>query len=260
MSGRPENKPKAEPFLMLPKTLAARTDLHPIDKLLWACIRDRIGTNGKAWPGGRTLAADLGVNRDTILAGIVRLEATGDLTVTRRGNGRTNHYTLSDESGRKIQPVGKSNRPETPAGGGRKIQPVAAGNSGPNKTDPLNKTQGGAASLPASEEKASSNGAAGRVVAAWCEGFKSRTGSAVAQGAKGRLSGTLKRLLADFDERILTQAVAAWFARDRGDYGVELFEKKLQGGDRDLLPRPEQSPPRDEYSERKVAEMRGQEP
>jgi hypothetical protein len=97
-------------------------------------------------------------------------------------------------------------------------------------------------------------------MAAWCEGFKSRTGSAVAQGAKGKIAGTVKRLLADYSEADLSGAVSAWFAKNRGDYGVELFEKKLQGGDRDLLPRPEQLPPRDEYSERKLAEMRGQRP
>ena len=71
---KPEKKPKTEPFLMVPKALAARKDLLAIDKLLWAEIRDRIGVNGKCWPGGRKLAADLGVNRDTILASIARLE------------------------------------------------------------------------------------------------------------------------------------------------------------------------------------------
>jgi len=260
MNDRPEKKPKTEHFLKVPKPLAARTDLHPIDKLVWACIRDRLGRNGKAWPGGRTLAADLGVNRDTILASILRLEATGDLTVTRRGNGRTNHYTLSDESGRKTQPVGKPNRPETPARGGRKLRPEAAGNSGPNTDRPIELDPMGAAAPPVADEKASSNGAGGRLVKAWCEGFKRWIGNPVTRGAKGRLAGTVKRLLADFSEDTLTTAVAAWFAKDRGDYGVELFEKKLQGGDRDLLPRPEQSPPRDEYSERKLAEMKGQRP
>ena len=95
------------------------------------------------------------------------------------------------------------------------------------------------------------------MMAAWCEGFKRRTSNAVVQGGKGKLSGTIKRLVKDYSEADLSGAVSAWFARDRSDYGVELFEMKVQGGDRELLPRPEQSPPRDENSERKLARLKG---
>jgi hypothetical protein len=265
MNDRPEKKPKTVPFLMVPKHLAARTDLHPIDKLVWACIRDRIGNNGKAWPGGRKLAADLGVTRPTVLDALDRLAAAGDLLVEKRGRGRTNHYRTPPASGQEPLPVETPKRSRTltspNAGSGQEPLRAVVKNLDPN-TDPLNQThKGEAAAPPVVDEKASeSNGTAGRIMAAWCRGFKSRTGSTVAQGAKGRLAGTVKRLLADFDESALTGSVAAWFSKDRGDYGVELFEKKLQGGDRDLLPRPEQAPKRDEYSERKLAEMRGHRP
>jgi len=160
MNDRPEKKAKTEPFLMVPKPLAARTDLHPIDKLVWACIRDRLGNNGKAWPGGRTLAADLGVSRPTVLDALDRLAAAGDLLVERRGRGRTNHYRTPPASGQEPLPVETPKRSRTltsqNAGSGQEPLRAVVKNLDPN-TDPLNQThKKSAAAPPTAEEKASS--------------------------------------------------------------------------------------------------------
>lgn len=38
-------------FYKLPQDIAARSDLTASAKIVYAVIRDRIGQNGKSWPG-----------------------------------------------------------------------------------------------------------------------------------------------------------------------------------------------------------------
>jgi len=128
-------------FYKLSMALASRADLTGSDKVVLAIIIDRMGHNGKCWPGTRTLARESGLHRETVLECIGRLEGCGDLVVRRRGNGKGNHYALPDKSGRQIRPVGKTDRSETPTGGGRKTRPEAVGNSDHNQTDQLNQTK-----------------------------------------------------------------------------------------------------------------------
>lgn len=92
-------------FYKLGRSLAARRDLRPSDKLIVAVLKDRIGGNGACWPGLRSLARDTGLTRPTILQSIDRLEQAGMLAVQRHGCGRLNSYILLAESGKETLPV-----------------------------------------------------------------------------------------------------------------------------------------------------------
>jgi len=79
----------------------------------------------------------------------------------------------------------------------------------------------------------------GELVALWVSEYERATGRpfTTAKAARTRLGGCLKNLLADHAPEDLAHAIRAWFLKDRGEYGIELFIRAMQGGDRDLLPR-----------------------
>jgi len=84
-------------FFKMPQRLAARTDLTPADKLVYAVIADRLGHNGYSWPSYKTIAADAGLSRRGAQGSVYRLRTAGLLLVEEAGTGRgrTNHYALS---------------------------------------------------------------------------------------------------------------------------------------------------------------------
>ena len=69
-------------------------DLKPHEKVLLMILEDMVGTNGECWPGMTTLARALGVSKPTIKRSISRLEAIGEIKVTRppKRSGETNRY------------------------------------------------------------------------------------------------------------------------------------------------------------------------
>ncbi len=79
----------------IPHRLMARTDLSATAKLVWAAIVDRIGENDSAWPGIRTIAADVGmVEPRNVLPHIRALSAAGEIIVEKGGPGGANRYRL----------------------------------------------------------------------------------------------------------------------------------------------------------------------
>ena len=78
---------------------------------------------------------------------------------------------------------------------------------------------------------------AGNLVKGWAEGLKDRD---IPFENRGKVAGAFKRMLgkggASRQEQ-LTQAIKRWFGADRGDFGIELFEIKINGGDKELLGR-----------------------
>jgi hypothetical protein len=145
-------------FVKLPRHLLANRGLPLGAKVLWATIADRIGSNGRAWPGIRTLANDLGTDVKAILRWLKALETTGLLTIDRRGSGRSNSYQLKSvgespalaTDQRSLfthKSVGES--PTVPADRCRRIAYSGVGESPTealanrlrNQTDPLNQTQ-----------------------------------------------------------------------------------------------------------------------
>jgi len=78
MTGIPDNR-----YLKIDYGFLRRTDLTPIQKLVFATINDRIGKNGEAWPSMETIANDLGVERKTVLRAIKVLKKKKFLKVKR---------------------------------------------------------------------------------------------------------------------------------------------------------------------------------
>ena len=77
----------------------ARVDLLLVDKIVLAYLIDKTGNNGHCWPGGRTIAADLGVDKTTIFRSLGKLANLGEVTITTRGSGKVNHYEPSAKCG-----------------------------------------------------------------------------------------------------------------------------------------------------------------
>ena len=82
-------------FYKLPMELVSRADLQASDKLVYAVLESRIGSNGKCWPGLGTLAKDTGLGRRTVLRAIQRMEKFKLISVDRQGRGRVNFYRTS---------------------------------------------------------------------------------------------------------------------------------------------------------------------
>lgn len=240
-------------FYKLWADVASRRDIPPAAKVLSSVLEDRMGKNGCCWPGVRTLAKDCGVNESTISEAVSRLEEVGMLIVERRVRGAcrsTNIYRLAPKSAWKIPTPRKPKRTENPRAGARKNHTEAHGKTIHNQIDQLN--QNNAAAPPATGESKTERpgteddhgkpkGAGGRLVGRWCLKYKDRIGRPYPTSGKGQLAGTFKRLLADFTESDLTGALDRWFAPDRQDYGLPLFEHRLRGGAVELLPRPPQA-------------------
>ena len=83
-------------FYKLDATIAARRDLTGNDKLVVVIISNYIGANEKAWPGLRRIATDAGVSVGTVRESLERLEKAGMLLVEKRGQGKCQHYRISE--------------------------------------------------------------------------------------------------------------------------------------------------------------------
>ena len=134
----------SEPFIMVPKHIAARTDLPAGAKLVYAAIMDRMGRNEECWPGWRRLARDCGICQETAGGYIARLEAVGLLVVVRQSRGRCNRYRLPAKSTGQTRAPGKTEHPEKHGRSTGQTRAEVLGKHGSNKTDPENKTHKGA--------------------------------------------------------------------------------------------------------------------
>ena len=82
-------------FLKTDKEIAARTDLTPGDKLVYAYLLDRIGDNSECWPGLRHIAEGCGISIRGASKCINRLESQGLVSVRHAGRNphqQTNRY------------------------------------------------------------------------------------------------------------------------------------------------------------------------
>ncbi len=84
--------PPTELFCKLPKWLLPRKDLRATDKVLYAYLRDRIGSNAFCWPSVRTIAKDCGICPSTVVISIKRLEEAGLIEVAHGDANTPNHY------------------------------------------------------------------------------------------------------------------------------------------------------------------------
>jgi DNA-binding MarR family transcriptional regulator len=75
-------------FLLKSKTLSAG------DKLAFAMLLSYAWQNDHCFPGQKRLADDMGLHETNVRKHLKSLEANGLLSITRRGQGKTNIYTL----------------------------------------------------------------------------------------------------------------------------------------------------------------------
>lgn len=231
----------------------------------------------KTWqanPGSDRLAELTGLSGRAVRLAIRRLEGIGVLQV-QRGGGRT-RKSLFLLTGNPERPFPLSRNPEPRNPECRRTETRNAGSEiAPTHQSLEELSKNGAAPAPSEtpnpEQRAaftlttpkptqpSGNGAAGRIMTAWCAGFKAATGSDFSPSARGKTAGLLKSLAAGFAEGVLTQAVQNWFAKPRADYGIELFKMRLEGGNADLRAIAPATQI-DEYAVAKLARLRGQNP
>lgn len=129
-----------ELFYKLPQDIAARRDLLPSDKLVFAVVNDCFNGKAVCWPGKRYLMERTGLADKTVCDSIERLHKAGVLVVDRRGNGKSHHYKLPIETGSETKPVQRANRFKDYARGGSGSEPEPVQGVNPNQTDLLNQT------------------------------------------------------------------------------------------------------------------------
>jgi biotin operon repressor len=81
-------------FTQVPNFLLKSKDLSSGDKLAFAMLLSYAWQNDYCFPGQQRLAQDMGLHETNVRKHLKSLEAHGLLTIQRRGQGKTNIYTL----------------------------------------------------------------------------------------------------------------------------------------------------------------------
>ena len=121
-------------FLKISFELAKRTDLTLAEKFILGYVEYKMGRNKECWPGCRTIASDLGMNRFNILRCAAHLAEIGELVVAKPGNGQVNCYSIPPESGDKKQPLPGGDHAQKATGD--KKQPVTKSHTPGDKKQP----------------------------------------------------------------------------------------------------------------------------
>src|ERR1051326_6568286 len=85
----------AQGFTQVPNFLLKSGKLSSGDKLAFAMLLSYAWQNDYCFPGQRRLAEDMGLHETNVRKHLKALEANGLLTITRRGQGKTNVYKLN---------------------------------------------------------------------------------------------------------------------------------------------------------------------
>lgn len=80
-------------FTQVPNVLL-KSELSANAKVVYAQLLSYAWSNDKCYPGQERMADDLGSTKSTVNRAIIELQNTGWLEVDRRGQGKTNIYTL----------------------------------------------------------------------------------------------------------------------------------------------------------------------
>ena len=103
----------ARGFTQVPNFLLKSKALSSGDKLAFAMLLSYAWQNDFCFPGQQRLADDMGITDRSVRTHLKALEAQGLLTITQRGQGKTNIYELNlkprrrslrDQTGRKLPP------------------------------------------------------------------------------------------------------------------------------------------------------------
>ena len=84
----------ADGFTQVPNFILKNPDLTVGEKITFAMFLSYAWHNDEVFPGQERLANDIGVTRQSVSTFIKGLEKKGFLTIKRRGQGKTNIYTL----------------------------------------------------------------------------------------------------------------------------------------------------------------------
>lgn len=85
----------ARGFTQVPNFLLRSGKLSAGDKLAFAMLLSYAWQNDYCFPGQERLAKDMGLHETNVRKHLKSLEVNGLLTITRRGQGKTNIYTLN---------------------------------------------------------------------------------------------------------------------------------------------------------------------
>ena len=84
----------ARGFTQVPNFLLRSAKLSAGDKLAFAMLLSYAWQNDHCFPGQQRLGTDMGLHETNVRKHLKALEANGLLTIQRRGQGKTNIYTL----------------------------------------------------------------------------------------------------------------------------------------------------------------------
>lgn len=82
-------------FTQVPNFLLKCPDLSSNAKIVYAQLLSYAWNNGHCYPGQVRMAEDIGSTKSTINRAILELQEAGWLEIERRGQGKTNVYTLT---------------------------------------------------------------------------------------------------------------------------------------------------------------------
>jgi DNA-binding transcriptional ArsR family regulator len=94
MDEAPDQAP--ERYVRLPVRVLRQMGLSHGAIVLYGILLDYAGTKKVCWPAAETLAADMGMHRNTVHAHVRQLETAGLIAVKRHGKGKANAYALLD--------------------------------------------------------------------------------------------------------------------------------------------------------------------
>ncbi len=81
-------------FTQIPNVLLQTPDLSNNAKVVYAQLLSYAWNNDRCFPGQERMATDSGASKSTVNRAVIELERAGWLEIQRRGQGKTNVYTL----------------------------------------------------------------------------------------------------------------------------------------------------------------------
>ncbi len=103
-----EDETLRQGFTAIPNTILKRRDISPGAKLCYVMLLTYVWQGDSCFPGQERLAEDMGVTSRSVVTYMKELQDTGLVKVQRRGQGKTNIYTLPRSENISLQEVKKT--------------------------------------------------------------------------------------------------------------------------------------------------------
>jgi Helix-turn-helix domain len=92
-------------FTQVPNFILKDSNLSPGSKVTYAMFLSYAWHNDSCFPGQDRLAVDMGMSRSRVTEFVSELESAGLISIQRRGQGKTNIYTIHFQ----VRPAGDNN-------------------------------------------------------------------------------------------------------------------------------------------------------